>query len=58
MKTFTSLGKLFLGVLLAGLIVTGTSVTASAEKVLRIGATPGENIEVTRERYQHIIDYI
>ena len=58
MKTFASLGKLFLGVLLAGLIVTGTSVTASAEKVLRIGATPGENIEVTRERYQHIIDYI
>lgn len=33
-------------------------MTASAEKVLRIGATPGENIEVTRERYQHIIDYI
>ncbi len=58
MKTFTSLGKLFLGVLLAGLIVAGTSVTASAEKVLRIGATPGENIEVTRERYQHLIDYI
>lgn len=58
MKTFAFLGKLFLGVLLAGLIVTGASVTASAEKVLRIGATPGENIEVTRERYQHIIDYI
>ena len=31
---------------------------ASAETVLRIGATPGENIEVTRSRYQLIVDYI
>ncbi len=58
MKCLSFLGKVVSLALLAGLFVTGTVATASAETVLRIGATPGENIEVTRDRYQHIIDYI
>lgn len=35
-----------------------TAGSALAETVLRIGATPGENIEITRSRYQLIVDYI
>ena len=41
-----------------GLLVCGLNAPASAVEVLRVGATPGENIELTRSRYQLIIDYI
>ena len=58
MKCLSFFGKLVSLSLLAGLLVCGTVSAASAETVLRIGATPGENIEVTRDRYQLIIDYI
>ena len=43
---------------LVGVLSFSVGASASAETVLRVGATPGENIEVTRDRYQLIIDYI
>lgn len=40
------------------LLIGAQHAPASAVEVLHVGATPGENIELTRNRYQLIIDYI
>lgn len=58
MKWFPMFKKAAFVVSLVGLLFFSVGASASAETVLRVGATPGENIEVTRDRYQLIIDYI
>lgn len=58
MKWFPMFKKAAFVVSLVGVLSFSVGASASAETVLRVGATPGENIEVTRDRYQLIIDYI